>query len=178
MGSFIFCQKQCRDWLAWLSVMTFESFAPNSVLLERGRITWILNSAKILLLNKEKNIVLDISNKWSYWLSYTFWAIFKSHSDPFPPVENTSFLDAHCQKQWASLGVKFFWKIRTQSVDAHCHRHCRKDLRIINVCIKFPLHSWCLWSIIGFLSFLASSDFFPLLWVKPNKNMRKQREPI
>ena len=29
-------------------------------------------------------------------------------------------------------------------IDAHCHRHCREDLRIINVCIEFPMHSWCL----------------------------------
>ena len=63
-------------------------------------------------------------------------------------------------------------------IDDHCHRHCREDLRIINVCIEFPMHSWCLWRIIGFLSFLAPSAFFPLLWVKPSKNRRKRKEPI
>ena len=40
------------------------------------------------------------------------------------------------------------------------------------------MHSWCLWRKIGFLSFLASSAFFPLLWVKPSKNRRKRKEPI
>ena len=101
--------------------------------------------------------------------------------------------NAHCQRYSRAEALPvIFWlrylsKIWVQwrpnkntkcPIDAHCHRHCRKDLRIINVCKEFPMHSWCLWRIIGFLSFLASSAFFPLLWVKPSKNRRKQKEPI
>ena len=50
----------------FVCVLTFECFAARSVLLGRGQITQVLNSGKILLLNKGRNIVIDVSNKWSF----------------------------------------------------------------------------------------------------------------
>ena len=44
--------------------------------------------------------------------------------------EITWRLDAHCQKKWASLGVKFSEKKKNKCpIDAHCHHHCRRDPR-------------------------------------------------
>ena len=46
-------------------------------------------------------------------------------------LEITWRLDAHCQKKWASLGLKFSGNKNTKCpIDAHCHRHCRRDPRI------------------------------------------------
>ena len=54
-------------------------------------------------------------------------------------LEITWRLDAHCQKKWASLGVKFSGKKKNTkcNIDAHCHCHCRRDPRITINCIEF-----------------------------------------
>ena len=44
-------------------------------------------------------------------------------------------------------------------IDAHCHRHRRKDLRFTKDCIEFTMNSRCFWKIFGLSDFLASSAF-------------------
>ena len=53
-----------------------------------------------------------------------------------------------------------WWNKNTKCpIDAHCHRHRRKDLRFTKDCIEFTMNSRCFWKIFGLSDFLASSAF-------------------